>query len=29
MADISVIKAGSWGTALAALLYKNGHRVTV
>ncbi len=29
MADISVIGAGSWGTALAALLYKNGHRVTV
>lgn len=29
MADISVIGAGSWGTALALLLYKNGHRVTV
>ena len=24
-----VIGAGSWGTALALLLYKNGHRVTV
>ena len=29
MADIGVIGAGSWGTALALLLYKNGHRVTV
>lgn len=29
MADISVIGAGSWGTALALLLHKNGHRVTV
>ncbi len=29
MADISVIGAGSWGTALAVLLHKNGHRVTV
>ena len=29
MADISVIGAGSWGTALALLLYKNGHKVTV
>ena len=29
MADISVIGAGSWGTALALNLYKNGHRVTV
>lgn len=29
MADISIIGAGSWGTALALLLYKNGHHVTV
>ncbi|MCM1121069.1 MAG: NAD(P)H-dependent glycerol-3-phosphate dehydrogenase [Eubacterium sp.] len=29
MADIGVIGAGSWGTALALLLYQNGHRVTV
>lgn len=29
MADISMIGAGSWGTALAVLLHKNGHRVTV
>ena len=29
MADISIIGAGSWGTALALLLYNNGHRVTV
>ena len=29
MADISIIGAGSWGTALALLLYRNGHRVTV
>lgn len=29
MADISVIGAGSWGTALALLLYKNGHKVTI
>ena len=29
MADISIIGAGSWGTALAMNLYKNGHRVTV
>lgn len=29
MADISIIGAGSWGIALAVLLYKNGHRVTV
>ncbi len=27
MADISMIGAGSWGIALAVLLYKNGHRV--
>ena len=29
MAKIGVIGAGSWGTALALLLYKNGHKVTV
>lgn len=26
MAKISVLGAGSWGTALALLLYNNGHR---
>ena len=29
MANIGVIGAGSWGTALALLLYNNGNRVTV
>lgn len=29
MAEISVIGAGSWGIALALLLHKNGHHVTV
>lgn len=29
MADISIIGAGSWGTALAVLLHKNGHQVTI
>lgn len=29
MADVSIIGAGSWGTALALLLHKNGHKVTV
>ncbi len=29
MADISVIGAGSWGIALALLLHKNGHHITV
>lgn len=29
MADYSVIGAGSWGTALARVLAKNGHQVTV
>lgn len=29
MADVSIIGAGSWGTALAVLLHKNGHRVTI
>ena len=27
MAKISVLGAGSWGTALAVLLYNNGHEV--
>ncbi len=29
MAAIGMIGAGSWGTALAALLHKNGHEVTM
>lgn len=29
MANISIIGAGSWGTALASLLHKNGHKITV
>ena len=29
MAKISVIGAGSWGTALSVLLYNNGHEVTL
>lgn len=29
MARVGVIGAGSWGTALASLLHKNGHQVTV
>ena len=29
MAGVSIIGAGSWGTALALLLHKNGHKVTV
>lgn len=29
MADISIIGAGSWGTALAVLLGNNGHEVTI
>ncbi len=29
MADVGIIGAGSWGTALAKLLHKNGHKVTV
>lgn len=29
MAKVSVIGAGSWGTALAVLLHGNGHKVTV
>ena len=27
MAKISVLGAGSWGTALSLLLYNNGHEV--
>lgn len=27
MAKISVLGAGSWGTALSILLYNNGHEV--
>lgn len=29
MAKISVLGAGSWGTALALLLHNNGHEVTL
>lgn len=29
MANVGIIGAGSWGTALALLLHKNGHKVTV
>lgn len=29
MAKVGVLGAGSWGTALALLLYKNGHEVTL
>jgi len=29
MANISIIGAGSWGTALAVLLHNNGHNVTI
>lgn len=29
MANVGIIGAGSWGTALSALLYDNGHQVTV
>ncbi len=29
MANISILGAGSWGTALALLLYNNGHHITV
>lgn len=29
MAKVSVIGAGSWGTALSTMLYRNGHEVTL
>ena len=29
MAKVGIIGAGSWGTALAVLLHKNGHEITV
>ena len=29
MANIGIIGAGSWGIALAVLLHKNGHKITV
>lgn len=29
MARVGILGAGSWGTALALMLYKNGHHVTV
>lgn len=29
MANVGIIGAGSWGTALAVLLHKNGHRVVM
>lgn len=29
MADVSIIGAGSWGTALSIVLHNNGHQVTV
>lgn len=29
MAKVSIIGAGSWGTALSLVLYKNGHDVTI
>ncbi len=29
MARVSVIGAGSWGTALSTMLYRNGHQVTL
>ena len=29
MAKVGILGAGSWGTALALLLYKNGHEVTM
>lgn len=29
MANVGIIGAGSWGTALAILLHSNGHKVTV
>ena len=29
MANVGIMGAGSWGTALALLLHRNGHQVTV
>ncbi len=29
MAKIGIIGGGSWGIAIAVLLYKNGHQITV
>ena len=29
MADVAIIGAGSWGTALAILCANNGHKVTI
>ena len=29
MANVTVIGGGSWGIALAVLLHKNGHQITV
>ena len=29
MADISIIGSGGWGTAVAVMLTKNGHSVTL
>ena len=29
MANVGVLGAGSWGTALSVLLHDNGHSVTV
>lgn len=29
MAEVSIIGAGSWGTALAVVLHNNGHKVTI
>ena len=29
MANVGIIGAGSWGTALSVLLHDNGHSVTV
>ena len=29
MANVGVLGAGSWGTALSVLLCENGHQVTV
>ena len=29
MAKVSIIGGGSWGIAIAVLLHKNGHQITV